>query len=67
MLPSAWSRLPQGKSKPRDQNQGSQGKEIKCIGKNDQDLCVFLRVCMCERVHVCEYVCVSVCVYERAR
>ena len=45
-----WS---QGNSKPRDKGQGSQGKEMNLLGKND----LWVRAC----------VCVCVCVRERER
>lgn len=64
---TGWARLSQGKSKPRDQKKGSQGKEIKHIRKNDPGtlssgvyVCVSVRVYVCMRV--CEHVHVHVCV-----
>lgn len=46
------ARLSQGKSKPRGQKQGSQGKEMKHIRKNDPGP-LSLGVYVCVSVHVC--------------
>ena len=41
-----WS---QGNSKPRDKGQGSQGKEMNLLGKNDLWVRACVCVCVCER------------------